>query len=176
MIYDTINFICDAVENEYYGSVESDYLTKNHRDLKITVVLNGVRIGWNQAVCPYSLTLHHMDHKSSWAGSNWSVFRPFTCSCGDSGCAGIWDGIYVRPRKHSVEWRAKREDGYGFLGKTFFSFERKAYEKAFKDMLNDVLAMCSRYPDEIVVVDAGYCKEQMVTAIDFYDYVQEQIK
>lgn len=142
MTYDKISFICEAVENEYYGTREDDYLTKNHRDLMIAVVINDVRIGWNQAVCPYSLALRHMNSQANWKGATWSVFQPFTCSCGVSACADVYDGIYVKARKYSVEWRAKREDGYGFLPKTFFNFERKAYEKPFKDMLLDIEKLC----------------------------------
>lgn len=58
-------------------------------------------------------------------------FYPFTCSCGVAGCASIWDGIHVKWRKNSVEWRIKdKRDGYeNILDKMFYSFDRKQYEK-----------------------------------------------
>lgn len=60
---------------------------------------------------------------------DYSSFEPFTCSCGISGCAGIFDGIYTRYRKYSVEWRIPKDCGYeGILDKTFYSFDRRQYQ------------------------------------------------
>lgn len=56
-----------------------------------------------------------------------SRFHPFTCSCGVSGCAGIWDGIHMKVRGHTVEWRIKKNAGYNFLPKLFFSFDKSEY-------------------------------------------------
>ena len=62
---------------------------------------------------------------------NLSDFYPFTCSCGVAGCASVWDGVHVKWRKNSVEWRIKdKQDGYeDLLDKMFYSFDRKQYEK-----------------------------------------------
>lgn len=62
---------------------------------------------------------------------NLTDFYPFTCSCGVAGCASIWDGIHVKWRKNSVEWRIKdRRNGYEkILDKMFYSFDRKQYEQ-----------------------------------------------
>ncbi|ULG01939.1 hypothetical protein phiA047_0208 [Aeromonas phage phiA047] len=62
---------------------------------------------------------------------NLTAFYPFTCSCGIAGCASIWDGIHVKWRKNSVEWRIKdKRDGYeSILDKMFYSFDRKQYQK-----------------------------------------------
>lgn len=62
---------------------------------------------------------------------NLTCFYPFTCSCGIAGCSSIWDGIHVKWRKNSVEWRIKdKRDGYEkILDKMFYSFDRKHYEK-----------------------------------------------
>lgn len=187
--FDRISFIVDAMPNDYYGTDGSEYLTQNHRDLMVTVVINDVRIGWNQKVDVYDLALRSLDHKpyySHWSGSNldgkvipdakWSVFQPFTCSCGCAGCAGIWDGIYVRERGYSIEWRAKRDDGYGFLPKTFFNYEKTAYKRAFDELLAQIVGLCSDYPNSILVVDAGYCEEQLITGWDFLKYVKENTK
>lgn len=180
---DTISFIVDAVDNDYYGTEGSEYLTANHKDLKVTVVINDVRIGWNNSISVYDLALRNLDHKpyyNHWwysgtkeegkVAGNWSVFQPFTCSCGESGCAGIWDGIYVKERGYSVEWRAKREDGYGFLPKTFFNFEKSQYKQAFKALLSDIELISKEFD---LVVDPGYCEEQLVKGLDFMKYVKE---
>lgn len=172
--FDRISFIVDAMPNKYYGSRDGDYLTEHHRDLKVTVVINDVRIGGPAHVDVYSLVMKNTKCKSDWG--DWSAFYPWACSCGDAGCAGIWDGIYVRERGYSIEWRAKREDGYGFLPKTFFNYEKTAYKRAFDDLLAQIVGLCSDYPNSILVVDAGYCEEQLVTGIDFLEYVRENTK
>ena len=60
-----------------------------------------------------------------------TCFYPFTCSCGVAGCASIWDGVHVKWRKKSVEWRIKdKRDGYeNILDSMFYSFDRKQYEQ-----------------------------------------------
>lgn len=179
MKYDTISFWCDAVPNEYYGSEGSEYLSRHHHDLKITVVINDVRVGWKGHVDPYDLALRNLNHTPVFDGKEyfgWSVFQPFTCSCGNAGCAGIWDGIYVKERGHSVEWRAKLENGYGFLLKSFFNFEKQQYKQSFDDLIAQIVGLCSDYPSTVLVVDAGYCEEGLVTGLDFLEYVRENSK
>lgn len=175
---DKISFIVDAVDNDYYGKEGSEYLTPNHKDLKVTVVINDIRIGGPAFVDVYSLALKSIDHKPYWYGEtkpcgNWSGFTPWSCSCGEAGCAGIWDGIYVRERGYSIEWRAKREDGYGFLPKTFFNFEKSQYKHAFKMLLWEIEDLCQEFD---LIVDPGHCEEQLVTGWDFLKYVKESIK
>ena len=62
---------------------------------------------------------------------NLTDFYPFTCSCGVAGCASVWDGVHVKWRKKSVDWRIKdKRDGYEkILDKMFYSFDRKQYEQ-----------------------------------------------
>jgi hypothetical protein len=47
-----------------------------------------------------------------------------TCSCGVSGCAGIFYGTTVKVRRHTVEWR----DIDCKFPKRFYSFDRATYE------------------------------------------------
>lgn len=178
MKYDTISFIVDTIPNEYYGSEGSEYMTPDHRDLKVTVVLNDVRVGWSGHVNVYALVLRNLNHKSWFDGryhSEWSIFEPFTCSCGVGGCAGIWDGIYVKERGHSVEWRANPKDGYGFLLKSFFNFEKAQYKCAFNNLLSEIEHL-SKDLDFTLVVDSGYCEDGLVTGLDFLKWVKEQQK
>jgi hypothetical protein len=49
-----------------------------------------------------------------------------TCGCGVSGCAGIFDGTKIKPRRYTVEWR----DIDSGLPKRFYSFLRADYEAA----------------------------------------------
>lgn len=177
--FDKISFIVDAVPNEYYGKEGSEYLSEHHRDLQVTVVINDGRIAWNNSVCVYALALKNLDHRPYWNPKDktpigtWSVFEPFTCSCGHAGCAGIWDGIYIKERGYSIEWRAKREDGYGFLPKTFFNFEKSQYKHAFKVLLWEIEELCQEFD---LIVDPGHCEEQLVTGWNFLEYVKENSK
>lgn len=172
---DKISFICETVKNE--NLQKGDYLTERHRFLKITIALNDKPVEWID-ICPYSLALRSFNHTPTyWDGeiikdANWSSFYPFTCSCSVPGCAGIWDGIYVKVRKHSVEWRAKPSAGYKFLGKSFFSFERKGYEDAIADFLSQIEHLSNDF-EFTLVVDPGYCAEGMVTGLDFLNHIKE---
>lgn len=57
-----------------------------------------------------------------------SNFFPMGCSCGHPGCAGIWDGVYVKYRKHTVEWKFKPGAGYSAFKGTY-KFSRGDYEE-----------------------------------------------
>ena len=63
-----------------------------------------------------------------------------TCGCGESGCAGIFYGTKIKPRRYTVEWR----DIDSGLPKRFYSFNRTAYEAAIAKTLTlmyDIAAM-----------------------------------
>lgn len=79
---------------------------------------------------------------------NYSGFYPFTCSCGVAGCASIWDGIHSKYRKHSVEWRIGKHDGYhNILDKQFYSFERYNYEEEVLVAWEDVVNIIKKNPN-----------------------------
>ena len=54
-----------------------------------------------------------------------TCFYPWTCSCGNAGCAGIWESILCKHRKNTVEWRIPKNMGYSIDG--FYSFDKKQY-------------------------------------------------
>lgn len=93
---------------------------------------NDVAFKWNQSTKDW---YRECRDKHGIKDCNWSVFHPFTCSCGVAGCAGIWDGIYVKIRKHTVEWKVREGDGYDFLDQRFYSFDRVQYEQTHKDFM-----------------------------------------
>jgi hypothetical protein len=69
-----------------------------------------------------------------------------TCSCGVSGCAGIWFGTRVKVRKHTVEWR----DVDCRLPKRFYAFNKQDYLAAIqktKDLIvNNIVGVpCDEY-------------------------------
>jgi len=96
--------------------------------LLVDLLINGNKIEWGY-IDPYAIAHHWFNHRSRYdQNGSFSVFEPFSCTCGASGCAGIWEGIYVKVRRHSVEWRIKPNTGYdSFMPKRFFSFSREQY-------------------------------------------------
>lgn len=83
----------------------------------------------------YHLPEHNVEIRNSHEYSHWYVF---TCSCGIAGCAGIWDGIHLKVRKHTVEWRVGKNMGYDFLGKRYFQFDRKGYFKMLDEIKQEI--------------------------------------
>lgn len=76
-------------------------------------------------------------------------FYPFTCSCGVAGCASIWDGVHVKWRKNSVEWRIRdKRDGYEkVLDKMFYSFDRKQYEQEVLTAYQTLCKLAEKNPE-----------------------------
>lgn len=80
---------------------------------------------------------------------NLTNFYPLTCSCGVAGCASIWDGIHVKWRKKSVEWRIKdKRDGYEKItDKMFYSFDRKQYEQEVLTAYQTLCKLVEKNPE-----------------------------
>lgn len=143
---------------------------QNANLLNIQVFINETPVNWNW-VDVYSLALYSMDHlPSEYPQASWSCFYLFSCSCGAAGCAGIWDGIHVKVRKHSVEWRARKEYGYGFLNKQFYSFDRAQYTKAIRSFFG-WLKINSWDVDHKMCVDLGHYNGDETTVEEFFDWL-----
>lgn len=59
-----------------------------------------------------------------------SDFYPFGCSCGSPGCNGIYNGIFVKNRKKTIEWRITPDDHKSYsniLPLNFYSFNKHQY-------------------------------------------------
>lgn len=88
-----------------------------------------------------------------------STFEPFTCSCGVAGCAGIWSGIMTKHRKHTVEWKSNKDDGYQFINR-FYSFDKEQYISAIRDaynqlqVLSDSDAVVDSYDEDVLLKDS----------------------
>lgn len=142
--------------------------------LKVAIEINGVVIK-SQHVDVYSLALYWSDHTPS-RDKNYpySAFYPFSCNCGVAGCASIWDGIYVKSRKHSVEWRASKADGYKFLPKRFFSFDKAQYLKAQRNFLFWLKMEAFAEYDYKMCVDLGHYTGDETTVEDFFRFIEER--
>lgn len=181
MVYDKLSFsfkkidMTPSEETMLSYPDETKYLKGKFR-IDITVQLNSKDIKWSH-VDPYSLFIKSIDDTPNWDGSQsaYSSFLPFSCSCGDSGCAGIWDGIHVKSRKRTVEWRAKKSNGYSFLDKPFYSFERAEYLLALKELYKSIEVITKEYGDSFIL-DAGYSENSMTSGSEFLEYINEVVK
>lgn len=144
---------------------ESNEYIKNLKLLNIFIEINGEIINWNY-VDPYILKNYWFDHKSKHIENyKYSCFELFTCSCGVAGCAGICDGIYIKNRKHSIEWRLSERDGYKFMPKKFYSFDKKEYTKAYEDFMNWLRE--EKSINKKLCVDLGYYEGDELSVEDF---------
>lgn len=107
---------------DHYGEDSYDY-----SEFVPKLILNGVES--DHTINDYALVKSAAKrHVDAWI---------ITCGCGSAGCAGIWDAIKVKVRKHTVEWRVPKNQGYGDL-KSFYSFNKKDYIEAIDTFVNDV--------------------------------------
>lgn len=96
------------------------------KHLDILIEINGVYIP--HYVDWYNLLINQWSSYERFRGHYYSEFYPFNCSCDEPGCVGIFNGIFIKHRKNTIEWRLNKEDGYGFLEKTFYEFRRVSYD------------------------------------------------
>lgn len=69
----------------------------------------------------------YQDKKEKKGFVSFGSFYPLTCTCGNAGCAGIYDGIHIKRRKHTIDWNYR----YGFekiFKKEKLKFRRDLYE------------------------------------------------
>lgn len=74
-----------------------------------------------------------------------------TCSCGHSGCAGIFYGTTVKRRRYTVEWR----DIDCGLPKRFYKFNLSEYKTAI-DKTYEMLYFISQSREQIATPDQYY--------------------
>lgn len=176
----TFNNTIGKVDENYKGPEKLDLIdyekVKGLALTDIIIEINGKDVKWNY-IDIYSLFFYSLDSKTEWEKgySEYSAFEPFTCSCGVAGCAGIWNGIYVKNRKYSIEWRAKKEDGYGILDKNFYSFDKRRYISALKQLHRDLTFLDDKL-DTKAVVDMGYCDGDETTVRQFLNFANKKAK
>ncbi len=57
-----------------------------------------------------------------------SGFYPLTCSCGDAGCDGIYNGVHSKHKLNKVKWIVTDPVTQKRLGGKYFSFDKEQYE------------------------------------------------
>jgi hypothetical protein len=105
---------CYIVENEY------DNGTKITKFQTIRFSVNGKQLPLVDCI---DFVLSYLMKKSQ--------FELFTCSCGIAGCAGWFEGVKVKNRKNTVEWRLldRKEKLQLEDVKRFYSFSRANYKE-----------------------------------------------
>lgn len=89
-----------------------------------------------------------------------------SCSCGHAGCAGIWNGVRIKRRKFTTEYRAKKEDGYvnGIMGtgKLFLEITNENLDEVRKTLIEFAHQLDSTKSVESVLLKAltGYNYEE----------------
>lgn len=128
----TIKDMITSYDEDSGEWVDNEYLMI--RTFKSTIHIDGKEVDSYVDIYSLFFDVKKWRQKSEVSNADYSVFMPFSCSCGEAGCAGIWDGIYLKIRKHTVEWRVKSDkDGYGrLLDKRFYQFSRLDYELELK--------------------------------------------
>lgn len=99
-----------------------------HED--ISLVLNGEKV--SGTFDPYTLSETLLLERSE--------AEILTCSCGNAGCAGIFDGTAVKRRRYTVEWR----DMDCGLPKKFYKFKRAEYEAAAAEAIQLMRGIVTR--------------------------------
>ena len=82
-----------------------------------------------------------------------SNFFPISCSCGNPGCAGIYEGIQVRYRRHTVEWVVPVHKGYPAF-KPIYRFSRQEYEALILSVLQFYTSLSTENP--LISRNEGY--------------------
>lgn len=90
-----------------------------------------------------------------------STIDLFTCSCGCPGCAGWHEGIALRYRKHTVEWRllddATQRGEYGL--NRYYCFDKANYA----DVSDRVL-------DAMVKIDSSATDFNLAKTLRYYEW------
>ena len=155
----------------------------NHLDIKVTVEKQylRVRIYIDHEEIPYgvgslfdffadllnngiNLPWHHRhESRNFYFNRKISIFEPFTCSCGISGCIGIYNGIMTKYRRYTIEWRTNEEDGYKpAIFKRYYCFEKAQYIHA---IYKSYLQLKSLANHQIVIDD--YTEEEQTVKEEY---------
>lgn len=87
----------------------------------------------------------------------------FTCSCGVPGCVGWWNGIKIKMRKNTVEWRIPKENVKGKLSKSFYSFKTEEYIELQNRILKGLIICAKENDASVTPMTKGLFSEIITT-------------
>jgi hypothetical protein len=119
---------------------------KKQRYLAVEIYINGEHFE-TSATGVWSLT-----HSTFEAG----MFHFDTCTCGDAGCADIWNGVIVRHERGAVIWYAPAHEGGSrnagrILRHRAYRFEYDAYRQEVTACLQRLAKTKRRKKDDVLV-------------------------
>lgn len=140
-----------------------DNESEDRLPLMIDIHINGKLIKTSSNIISFFVYFDRSEHMRDYYCNKGSVkfiseFYPFGCTCGSPGCNGIYNGVFLKNRKYSVEWRVHDSDlnSYeGVLEKRFFSFDKHEYRyqvlRCWKWLLTNINSVKtgSYYDDDI---------------------------
>lgn len=99
-------------------------------------------------------------------------YEILTCSCGESGCAGIWEGIIVIHRQESIQWLiphadmnqnacniAEQENIVKFKMRVF---AKSDYINAIADAIETAKNMASQFSSFVETVPHGFSVDELL--------------
>lgn len=111
-----------------------------------------------------------------------SYFAFFTCSCGDMGCAGIFDYVYVSYTDTTISWIMDIEEYCGVLdidekGYLEIIFDRKQYEEAVENLraLLENIDTLSISKEIFNKIDDTFCEDGKISMLKDNDMVQLKV-
>lgn len=123
---------------------------RKQRYLAVEIYINGEHFE-THATDVWCLT-----HSTFEAGT----FHFDTCSCGNAGCAGRWNGVIVRHEAGTVIWYAPDHAGGSrnagrILRHRVYRFEYEAYRQEVIDCLQNLARTRTREEDDVLVTLTG---------------------
>lgn len=78
---------------------------------------------------------------------NYGFLPLFTCTCGIAGCAGMFNSINIKERRHTIEWRVpNRENEYPFLDSAFYQFATPLYKEEIRKVCAQFVKFLVEHP------------------------------
>lgn len=101
-------------------------------------------------------------HKNEKTGELYSNFYVISCSCGEAGCYGIWDGVHIEINedKNIISWKVPENMGYEGKGLNLsgYTFALNLYQMIFAEALLTLEKKLkeNEWNQEVVEVSHGF--------------------
>lgn len=150
----------DTIRIEYAVHTVNEALSI--RDVVPSIWINGERL-----YPGFTIDMRHL--VASMRGSG--QYDIFTCSCGEPGCAGIWEGIVVLHWPNSIRWliplhyddeESKNEEDETVLAFKDKWFRKTDYLQAVSSAMETVRNIVSKDPGKFITVPEGFSIEALL--------------
>jgi hypothetical protein len=173
MTLDTFKLNIEEIKHPAYTEVFEDFeeeVNPEYTQIVVSIEIN--EHPYRFAVSEYDLFNHNAAQGKKLLQKEYSDFEPFTCSCGISGCAGIFGGIYYKFRGKTIEWRIPDNMGYGFLDKKFYKFDKKQYFSEIVKLWDYLEARCD---DKHSLSESDYCWKSLTEVMTWWKHQRKHL-